>query len=778
MTTTEHHAANETPRFIATCPKGLEHLLARELASLGASDVTESVAACYFFADVAIAYQVCLWTRLANRVALLLARDRINSDEELYTLLSSIHWSAHFAAEKTISIDFNGTSKFIRDARYGALRVKDAISDHFVARGENRPVVDNEAANIVVYVRLFKGRLSIGLDMVGESLHKRGYRAGGGAAPLKENLAAALLYQCDWPAMASQGNRFVDPMCGSGTLLIEAALIAANIPPTFLRLRGFTGRAQWSLAHMLSFDQTAWSQATTDAQTALEDSAQQHNCLIEGFDIDPRSIANCRDNLRLAGLDEWVQLKQCDIADLKLSPSQQQGLLLVNPPYGERLGDIEALQPVYRQLGEMMKRDCLHWQAAILTGNRDLGWQTGLRSWRQHRFYNGAIECQLQRYKIAPENFARDNVQRGKAVVANEDLNEQAQMLANRLRKNRKRLKSWLDQNPGQCYRLYDADLPEYAVAIDCYWVTETIAETDKPHYYASTQGKRSASGSEFTAARAPGKRHALDSEQLFVHIQEYAPPAKVDANVARKRVKDAMAAVSAVFECPLARIVIKRRERQRGSKQYEKLDASASDLVINEQGHKLKINLGRYLDTGVFLDHRAVRRLIASDARGQRFLNLYSYTSSATVYAAMAGAASSVSVDMSNSYLEWSQHNFELNEIDSRQHRLVRADCEQWLARAQDTFDLILLDPPSFSNSKRMDGTLDISRDQLKLLDLAMKRLAAGGKLYFSNNKRGFKLAQEITERYAVIEITEQTLDPDFRRGRPAHQCWVIQHK
>ena len=802
--------------LMATCPKGLENLLGKELLALGAASIQESVAACYFTADLANVYKICLWSRLANRIILLLERARVNSDQEMYDTAFQLPWSSHFTEQQSLLVDFNGTSEFTRDARFGALRIKDAINDHFVNSGSSRLLIADELPDVVVYVRLFKGRISIGLDMVGESLHKRGYRSGGGAAPLKENLAAAMLIQCGWPAISQAGGSFVDPMCGSGTLLIEAALMAANIPPAFLRVRGFTGNSKWTHNHLLSFDAELWSRALQVLEQAVNNVAAQPPCAILGYDIDPRSIALTKDNLAMAGLTGWVQVKQCDIANLQLDSDLPTGLLLVNPPYGERLGEVEALKPVYAQLGQVLKRDCLDWQAGVFTGNTDLGWKTGLRSWRQHRLYNGGLECQLQRYRIEPKNFVEDNTERGKKILQFENLNENAQMLANRLRKNRKRLSAMIKANQHLCYRLYDADLPEYAVAIDCYPIVELFeADPDEtklgeskpdeslqnniakahstPNYYANAKSKFGVSkassqrGKNAAASHQPGRsyrkpaplgnRYSVEGQMVF-HVQEYAAPPKVDGGLALRRIKDAVAAVSCVFECPLERIYLKQRERQKGGKQYQKLDESAPDMVIQESGHKLKVNLGRYLDTGVFLDHRPVRQRIASEINGKRFLNLYCYTASASVYAACAGAAQTVSVDMSNTYLQWSQHNFELNDIDMCSHHLVRADCSQWLANSNAIFDCILLDPPSFSNSKRMENTLDISRDQAELVNLAMKRLDKAGNLYFSNNKRGFKLAQEIIDGYDVIDITAKTLDRDFSRGRPAHQCWLIRHK
>tara|TARA_B100000767_G_C19771907_1_gene540497 strand:+ start:936 stop:3248 length:2313 start_codon:yes stop_codon:yes gene_type:complete len=763
--------------YIATCPKGLEHQLGLELLRLGAAEIQESVAACYFDADLAAAYEVCLWSRLANRVALVLLRNRIDSEQSLYETVTHLPWSDYFSPDKTLLVDFNGTSADIRDSRFGAKRVKDAINDSFLSSVNQRLVIDEERPDILVYGRLFNGRFTLALDLVGESLHQRGYRSRGGMAPLKENLAAAILLQSDWPAICEAGGSFVDPMCGSGTLLIEAALMAANIPPTFLRTRGLVGNGHWCLTELSNFDQDVWQETLSRQSLAAEEGCKQQSITLLGFDIDSRTVALANENITLAGLADWLSVEISSVAELSLPDDLQPGLLVVNPPYGERLGEVDELVPVYQQLGRLLKQSCMGWQASVFTGNKDLGWQTGLRSWRQHKLYNGAIACQVQRYRVDEKSIAVDLTDRGKKVLTIDDLSDNAKMLANRLIKNRRRLKPWLKQQKNACFRVYDADLPEYALAIDCYVALEKLAadaNDDQGPYPVKNRGV-----SPYKNIPSPlPKRMPLALPEMHIHLQEYAAPATIDAGLARKRVKDAVAAVSAVFECPLERIYLKRRERQRGNSQYQKTDAQDSALVVSEHGHLLKINLQRYLDSGLFLDHRPVRVLIADEVADKRFLNLFSYTCSASVYAAKAGASQSLSIDMSNNYLNWARHNFALNDVDVNQHQLLRADCSEWLKTATDMFDCILLDPPSFSNSKRMEHTLDISRDHVDLIQLAMRRLTAKGSLYFSNNKRGFKLSVELSSQYLIDDLTRVTLDPDFDRGRPAHQCWRLKHR
>jgi 23S rRNA (guanine2445-N2)-methyltransferase / 23S rRNA (guanine2069-N7)-methyltransferase len=322
---------------------------------------------------------------------------------------------------------------------------------------------------------------------------------------------------------------------------------------------------------------------------------------------------------------------------------------------------------------------------------------------------------------------------RSRSAPKEAPLSEGAQMFANRLQKNRKRLNKWLKKSGESCYRLYDADMPEYALAIDVY-----------------------------------GHQ---------VHVQEYAAPKSIDPSKAQRRLMDALSAIPVAMDVRPEQIHYKQRERQSGKAQYRKQANSGDRFVVEEGGAKLWVNLKDYLDTGLFLDHRPVRRLLGEKANGKRFLNLFCYTATATVHAALGGASDSISVDLSNTYLDWARDNFTLNALDPSRHRVVRDDCLRWLETAGSEFDLIFMDPPTFSNSKRMEGTLDIQRDHARLIELAMARLAPAGELIFSNNQQRFRLDDEVASRYRVEEITAQTYDPDFTRRANLHHCFRIRH-
>ena len=723
--------------LLATCPKGIEGLLADELTALGAEPGKTTVAGVYFSADQATAYRVCLWSRLANRVILLLAREAmIETAEQVRDVVARIAWSQHLAPGKTLAVDFHGRSDHIRHTRFGAQTVKDGVVDALQLGGRERPNVDTKAPDLRIYAHLHRANLSLGIDLSGESLHRRGYRRDVGHAPLKENLAAALLVRAGWPERAKAGEPLIDPLCGAGTLLIEAALMAADQAPNLNRERfGFHG---WA-----GHQDAVWSELKREAEARASIGRKRCKTELMGFDQSPAALTAAKSNAMRAGIPALITLHGQSLAQLTRPETltAEQGLLITNPPYGERLGELPELVQLYAQLGEKAKALFPGWTLAMFTGNPDLGHRLGLRAHKQYALKNGALDAKLLLMEIgsvrpAPQQSGEPSeagVAPQASSTAKPAVSENAQMFANRLAKNQKRLKKWLKQSGETCYRIYDADMPEYALAVDRY-----------------------------------GDR---------VHVQEYAAPSSINPVQAQKRLFDALEVLPEALGVDPSKIYVKRRERQTGAAQYQKREASGERFEVQEGSARLWVNLRDYLDTGLFLDHRPVRRMLGEMASGKRFLNLFCYTATATVQAALGGASDSVSVDMSNTYLEWARDNFALNKLDPRLHRVVRDDCFRWLETANAQFDLIFMDPPTFSNSKKMRDTLDVQRDHPRLVELAMARLAPGGTLVFSNNQRRFKLDEALSERYAVEEITTRTFDPDFQRRTNLHHVFLLRH-
>lgn len=720
---------NSDQNFFATAPKGLEGLLADELRELGGLDCGERRAGAVFNGTLETAYRICLWSHIANRILMPLLDVAVTNADGLYEAIQTIDWRDHLGPEDTLAVDFNGRLPDINHTHYGALRVKDAIVDQFRANGLSRPSVDTERPSLRLNVYLHRGRMVMSIDLSGDSLHRRGYREQGGRAPLKENLAAAILRRAGWPAVYEAGGAFVDPMCGSGTFVIEAGMMAADIAPGLQRdYWGFSG---WS-GHRAE----SWENILQEAQERKH-AAQDRPVRTYGYDADKEAIRVARKNAELAGLSGRICFEYC-LLDKLHRPAETTGLLAVNPPYGERLGDSRALFHLYGQLGGKLLQEFCGWQAAILTGSNELGKALGLRARKVTTVYNGALECRLLLLDIAKDRTLRSSdpveqaLQRSEQIM---DSSDGARMFANRLRKNLRTIGKWAEREGITCYRLYDADIPEYAAAIDIY--------------------------------------------EDWVHIQEYEPPRSVDQRQAAIRLREMLAVIAELIQCPHDHLVLKRRVKQRGGTQYEKLDDAARFIPIREQGIKLLVNLQDYLDTGLFLDHRKTRALIREQAQGRSFLNLFCYTGSATVYAAAGGARSTTSVDMSQPYLEWTRRNLAANDIRGRQHQLIHADCLEWLKGKHRRYDLIFLDPPTFSRSKRMRTTFDVQRDHIMLLQRALALLAKGGTLIFSSNKRGFKLDKKAmltaVPGIKIEEITRSTLPRDFSKKPPVHQCWNL---
>ncbi|MGQ0586149.1 MAG: bifunctional 23S rRNA (guanine(2069)-N(7))-methyltransferase RlmK/23S rRNA (guanine(2445)-N(2))-methyltransferase RlmL [Gammaproteobacteria bacterium] len=711
--------------LFATASRGLEPLLAKELGALGALSVKEQGGGVAFTGDLAIAYRACLESRLASRILLPLSRFPLADAEALYQGARAIEWTDVFDITSTFAIEVAGRSAAVTHTHYAGLKVKDAIADTFRGKTGKRPDVDTENARIRVHLHLDKDHAQLSLDLSGESLHKRGYRRQGGQAPLRENLAAAILMRCDWPALAAQGAPLLDPMCGSGTLVLEAAFMAAGIAPGLARER--FGFESW-----LEHKPKVWKELKAEAAARAEAGRQRELPLLTGYDLDPAAIRAARDNAQRAGFADKVRFAAQDLSEAR-PPAPLPGLVVTNPPYGERMGAEAEVIKIHSLLGGILKQHFGGWQAAVFTGRPDLGPRIGLRAHDTFSMYNGPLPCKLLRFEVPATGATA-----GK--TGGEDF-------ANRLGKNLKHLGKWTRRAEVSCYRLYDADLPDYAVAVDLY-----------------------------------------ESVERHVHVQEYAAPKTIDPVKAEKRLRDALTHVRQMLEVPASNLHYKLRRSQKPGAQYGRQGETGVFHEIEEHGCKLLVNFDDYLDTGLFLDHRALRRRIQKEAAGKSFLNLFCYTGSATAHAIKGGAARTLSVDMSNTYLEWAQKNLRLNGERAElfdypparwpAHALLRADCVKWLASIGRQsfaagFDLILCDPPTFSHSKKMEGVLDVQRDHATLVRQCMALLAPGGVLYFSSNRRGFKLDPALAEEFAVTDITSQTLDEDFKRPPPAHRCW-----
>jgi 23S rRNA (guanine2445-N2)-methyltransferase / 23S rRNA (guanine2069-N7)-methyltransferase len=711
---------NKTYRFIATAPRGSVDLLSEELLALGVESTRQRWGGMEFYGTLEMAYRVCLWSRLANRLFLPLAEFAAPTPEALYEGARQIDWSEHMDAESTLAVDCTSLRAKITHSHYASLKVKDAVVDQFRARANMRPSIDVEHPDLRISARLSEEQATISIDLSGESLHRRGYRDSGSRAPLKENLAAAILVRSGWPEVAAAGGGLLDPMCGSGTLPIEAGLMAADFAPGFTRpYFGFLG---WK-AHQPATWQDLLDEARQRRREGLKKMPE-----IVGCDIDEKIIRNARANAERAGLGQVIRFEARGVQySRKLAGAP--GLLVANPPYGERLGNEREIKELYASLGDVIKTRFAGWKAAVFTGRPDLGRFLGMRAVLTNKFNNGPIECRLLRFEVEERYFSQS------APTPAVPISSGAEMLANRLKKNRRTLGRWAKRSGIDCYRLYDADLPEYALAIDLY------------------QG-----------------------EEVWAHVQEYQAPASVEAARAQSRLEEALAALPQALDIPAEHVYFKVRQRQRGRAQYEKFSTTGVFHAVREGAARFLVNFTDYLDTGLFLDHRPTRLMLGEMAAGKRVLNLFAYTATATVHAALGGAASTTSIDMSNTYLDWARRNFELNAIGGGQHQLLQADCLEWLTQKHsERYDIIFLDPPTFSNSKRMEDHFDVQNDHVDLLRRTTELLADDGVLVFSNNFRRFRMDHDKLTGLVLEDITPKTIDKDFERRARIHSCWKI---
>lgn len=714
--------------FFATTLKNMEALLAEELRGFGATEVVETRSGASFRASFPVAYRACLWSRVANRVLLPLAQFPASTPEALYEGVQDIAWHEHLDVRHTFAVEFSASQSAISHSLYGALKVKDAIADQFRTRSGERPSVQTERPDIQINVYLRRDVATVSLDLTGESLHRRGYRTQGAAAPLKENLAAGILLRAGWPEIARAGGALLDPLCGSGTLPIEAALIAADIAPGLLR--DYWGFRQWK-----RHDPGLWHELLYEANERRAVGLGRLPA-IRGYDHHSDAVRIALANVEHAGLTGYVHIERRALAECAPGRADDHGLLVANPPYGQRIGAESGLPALYAELGRVMKERFRGWRAAVLTNDPELCRQFGLRVRRMHTLFNGAIECRLMHYELTPEWFHAEHP--GPRPLPAAERGEGAQMFANRLLKNRRHLRHWLAREGIHAYRLYDADLPEYALAVDVY-----------------------------------------EGAQRWAHVQEYQAPATVDEHKARRRLREALGVILDVLEIPRQQLFFKVRRQQKGKTQYEKLSSKRNFHEIREGSFRFLVNFEDYLDTGLFLDHRLTRALIARLARGRRFLNLFAYTGTASVYAAGGGAVATTTVDMSNTYLEWARNNMALNGFGGQLHEFIQADCLEWLEQpgVKRRYGLIFLDPPSFSTSKRMARVFDVQRDHVELIGKTVRLLEPGGLLIFSNNLRRFKLDQESLAGLglAAENISRATLPKDFARDPKIHHCWKI---
>lgn len=700
----------------ASCPKHLELLLKQELLDLGAIEAKEGLAGVHFEADAKNVMRMLMWTRLANRLYLKLDSQICANKKDLYNSISAIEW--HRLCNdipSTLTIKFNGTNDELKNSHFSSQVCKDAICDQMYEEFGKRPKMVKKDAHLMVYARLKHKQLDIYQDVTGHSLHQRGYREQNTLAPLKENLAAAILMRAKWPELSKQGYNLIDPMCGSGTLLTEGWQMACDLAPN-LQMKS---HALFSWKH---FDSHHWTQLMIEAEGRAEAGLEAFRGQLIGVDHHKDSIALANENLERVQHNKRISFQYQTLDKFKIPP--RNNLVVCNPPYGVRLQKNHLSS--WQQLSTWLEQKAQGAQAAVLTPDASKGWLLGFRENHVYALMNGALPIQLRLFEINKAN--KLSAPKDQLFV----LPASAQMLANRLKKNLSKLTPWAERNGVEAFRVYDADIPEYSFAIDKY------------------------------------RNH--------INIQEYQAPKTIAESKAKVHLEQAMLAVQSVLQPVTDKIHLKTRQKQKQNDQYNKLDIDAARFVVNEGDRKYLIDLGKYLDTGLFLDHRWLRNQIQKTAKDKSVLNLFCYTGAISVAAAVGEASEVTSVDTSKTYLKWCEENFKINQLRTK-HEVLRADVMKHLTFDKTLHDIIIADPPTYSNSHSRDSDWDVQRDHVELIEACAQKLKPGGVIYFSNNFRKFKLEESLQDRFVIKNLSTKSMDLDFKGSR-IHQCYLLERK
>ena len=722
--------------FFATSAANQGDLIAEEARKAGAERVRVTPSGVDFEGSLETGYRFCFETRISSRLLMgLFVDDDIISDKELEEATAMLPWEEYIDPTKTLKVTCTTQNcRYITNSHYGALKVKDGIVERIREKfnGE-RPYIEIHEPDLTVHVHIEDTTVKWYVDFSGENLSMRGYRGEQTEALLKEHLAAALIGRSEWRKSVNDGNPlpFYDPFCGSGTIAVEAALMATDTAPGLLR------KKPYPFESLPNFDKEAFDRVVEEAEERRRRAIDERDISIFASDISRTAVEISKAAALKAGVYDFISFSVQDFTKLE-KPPVSKGCIVTDPPYGERM-TVRDIDLLYENTGKVLQNVFKGWDATILTGNSELLSNIDMKPDRTNPLFNGGIMCQAAHYHIFTDEEREAMMQKAlekKKQRQAEPLTPGAEMAYNRLMKNLKEITPLMKEQGVECYRIYDADMPEYSASIDIY------------------MGK-------------------------WVVVSEYAAPDTIDPEDAKRRLGELVRATEKATGIDEDFIYVKERSRQKGKGQYTRLAANNKMMVARENGVRFLVNFTDYLDTGIFLDHRPVRMMIQEMAKDKRFLNLFCYTGTATLNAIKGGALSTVSVDASSTYLAWMEENLKLNGYSTVFGNLLyKSDVIDWLWDTYDKFDLIFCDPPTFSNSKDRRGSFDVQRDHVKLIDAAAMHLSPGGTLIFSNNYRKFKLDPEVMEKYVVEDITEKTIGDDFKRDMKIHHCYLIRKK
>jgi 23S rRNA (guanine2445-N2)-methyltransferase / 23S rRNA (guanine2069-N7)-methyltransferase len=705
-----------TFQLVTTAAFGLEAVVVRELKDLGYESRVVRPGRIEFAGDWSAICRTNLWLRSADRVMMQLAKFPAADFDALFDTVIALPWEQWIHREAAIPVRGRSHKSQLTSVPAVQRTVKKAIVKRLLEK-HNTADLPETGPPVPVEVALLDDEAMISIDTTGAGLHKRGYRTLAGPAQLRETLAAALVQLSFW----KPDKPLIDPFCGTGTIIIEAALIGRNLAPGRNR--------EFAAEHWPDVPQGAWKLVREEAADLALPNLEERPM---GTDVDAESLSLARYHAEQAEVDADVHFQQRAFADL--TSKRQYGCTIMNPPYGMRMGEEREIAELYRTFPEVLRR-LKTWSHFILSARDDMEQLVGQEADRRRKLYNGRIQCTYYQF-FGPKPGAKPQAEVTALPAAafgglREEAKRQAEEFANRLKKLARHLRRWPARGI-TCYRLYERDIPEIPLVVDRYEDALHIAEFERPH--------------DRTAAE-----HA-DWLDLMVRTAAEA------------------------LDVPHDSVFLKHRDRQRGDLQYDRFSDEHIVRTVHEGGLRFLVNLSDYLDTGLFLDHRITRGMVRDAAAGKRFLNLFAYTGSFTVYAAAGGATSTTTVDLSANYLEWAEENLRLNDLAGPQHRSVREDSVEFVHSLgrQDVFDLAVVDPPTFSNSKRLDYDWDVQRDHVPLLNKLIEHMSPSGVIYFSTNSRRFKLDEDSLTGVSIREISKQTVPEDFRNKR-INRCWRL---
>jgi len=724
----QHKRVNSSNPFqlLATTAFGIEAVTARELQTLGYETEILGSGRVRFGGDYTDAMKANLHLRSADRVLIEVAQIPAGDFDALFDGVKALPWENFIDAEGAFPVKGRSYQSQLTSVPAVQRATKRAIVERLQsAYGEKLP---ESGATYTVEVAIAKDIATLTIDTSGAGLTRRAYLDSERRSPMKPTLAAALIQLSHW----NRERPLVDPFCGSGVLLIEAALIGRNMAPGLER--------DFALIEWPAVDQEAWLDLLEEARAQVLDTSPES---IIGYDEDASALRLARQQAIAAGVDNDIHFQRQPFS--QLTSKRKYGCLITSTPYDDHSRARRAQWDFHRGFPDVL-RQLPTWSHFILTAFPEFERAMGQEANRRRKMYNGRAECHYYQYHGPPppkpgdESTSESNDEKPKRTFTpafgglDDKAKEQAQLLKNRLAKRARHFRRWPKRGI-HCYRLYERDIPEIPLVIDIYHDYLHITDYDRPH-----------------------DRTPAQYADWLDHLTE---------------------AAREVLEIPEGHVFVKHRTRQSGTTQHEKVSEDSKIVVVEEGGLKFEANLSDYVDTGLFLDHRNLRSQFRDEANGKRVLNLFCYTGAFSVYAAAGGATSTTSVDLNANYLDWAGRNFQLNGLSIAKHHFIRSDVMEYLRnqKPEPKFDLAIVDVPTFSNSKRTDDVWDVQEDHVELIGLTLNLLSEGGVLYFSNNFRRFKLDEEALQNVQIREISKHTVPEDFRNQR-IHRCWKMVRK